>query len=95
MFHEGERAVQSRAGVERVAAQVGRGVLDLIPDEFGQFLRRQPFVILAGRDPGGRVWASPLVGGVGFADDVSVLTVTVSVDVATLPAASRAIAFSV
>ena len=67
MFHEGERAVQSRAGVERVAAQVGRGVLDLIPDEFGQFLRRQPFVILAGRDPGGRVWASPLVGGVGFA----------------------------
>jgi predicted pyridoxine 5'-phosphate oxidase superfamily flavin-nucleotide-binding protein len=67
VFHEGERAVQRRAGVERIAAQVGRNILPWIPAEHGEFLRRQPYVILAGRDAAERVWASLLVGGVGFA----------------------------
>lgn len=67
VFHEGERAVQARAGVERIAAQVGRMLQGHIPAEFGEFLRRQPFVIVAGRDEQGRMWASPIVGGVGFA----------------------------
>jgi predicted pyridoxine 5'-phosphate oxidase superfamily flavin-nucleotide-binding protein len=38
VFHEGERAVQRRAGVERVAAQVVRNVLPYVPVEFGEFL---------------------------------------------------------
>jgi uncharacterized protein len=77
MFHEGEREVQRRAGVERVAAQVARhNITPWIPPEFGQFLARQPFVVIAGVDSDERVWASPLAGGIGFAralDDRRVL----------------------
>src|SRR5262249_54321093 len=67
LFHEGERAVQRRAGVERVAAQVGRTILSFVPPEFGTFLSRQPFVVVASQDEHGRVWASLIAGGMGFA----------------------------
>jgi uncharacterized protein len=68
MFHEGEREVQHRAGVERVASQVARhNITPWIPPEFGQFLARQRFVVIAGADGDQRVWAAPLAGGVGFA----------------------------
>jgi predicted pyridoxine 5'-phosphate oxidase superfamily flavin-nucleotide-binding protein len=67
VFHEGERAVQARAGVERIAAQVGRMLQGGIPGDFADFLSRRPFVIVAGQDEQGRMWASPIVGGIGFA----------------------------
>ncbi len=67
MFHEGERAVQRRAGAERVAAQVGRNILSFVPAELGAFLGRQPFVVAASRDQPGRVWASLITGDMGFA----------------------------
>jgi len=67
LFHEGERAVQRRAGVERVAAQVGRMVHPFVPPEFAEFLSRLPFVVVASQDEHARVWASLLAGGVGFA----------------------------
>src|SRR5215467_417674 len=76
LFHEGERAIQRRAGAERVAAQVGRNILSFVPPEFGTFLSRQPFVVVASQDEHGRVWASLIAGGVGFAralDDRQVL----------------------
>ena len=65
VFHEGERAVQRRAGVERVAAQVGRGIASWIPPAFAEFVRRQPIFVLASQDAAGRVWASLIDGGVG------------------------------
>jgi uncharacterized protein len=67
MFHEGERDVQRRAGVEQMAAQVGRNLLPAIPGDFAYFLEQQPFVVVAGQDGQGRTWASLLVEGVGFA----------------------------
>src|SRR6516225_632159 len=76
LFHEGERAVQRRAGAERVAAQVGRMVCPFVPAEFGEFLARQPFVVVASQDQHGRVWASLIAGGIGFAralDDRQIL----------------------
>jgi predicted pyridoxine 5'-phosphate oxidase superfamily flavin-nucleotide-binding protein len=76
LFHEGERAVQRRAGAERAAAQVGRNILSFVPAEFGGFLSRQPFVVVASQDLRGRVWASLIAGGVGSAralDDRQVL----------------------
>jgi predicted pyridoxine 5'-phosphate oxidase superfamily flavin-nucleotide-binding protein len=79
VFHEGERAVQRRAGVERTADQVGRNIMSSIPPEFGEFLRAQPFVVVASQDDDGRVWAALIVGGVGFAtvvDDQHVLLAT-------------------
>jgi predicted pyridoxine 5'-phosphate oxidase superfamily flavin-nucleotide-binding protein len=66
-FHEGELAVQRQAGVDRIAAKIGRNIHSFVPPEYGEFLASQPFVVLASRDGGGRVWASPLVGGIGFA----------------------------
>src|SRR5215470_16244834 len=67
LFHEGERAVQQRAGVERVAAQVGRTILSFLPPEFAAFLSRQPFVVVASQDEHAHVWASLIAGGAGFA----------------------------
>jgi uncharacterized protein len=66
VFHPGELAVQRRAGVEDVAARVGRNIESSISEEFAAFLTRQPFVIVAAEDSRGRVWTSLLVGGVGF-----------------------------
>lgn len=75
-FHEGELAVQRQAGVEQRAAQVGRLIHSCVPAEFGAFLSRRPFVFVACQDESGRVWASVIVGGEGFAsvpDDHHVL----------------------
>jgi predicted pyridoxine 5'-phosphate oxidase superfamily flavin-nucleotide-binding protein len=67
VFHEGERAVQRRAGVERDAARVGGIVGSWIPREYADFLSSQTFVVVAGRDARSRVWASALAGPAGFA----------------------------
>ena len=66
-FHEGERAVQERAGVERIAAQVGQNIVSSLSAEHAEFVRQQPFLVIAGRDAQERVWASLIVGGVRFA----------------------------
>lgn len=67
-FHEGELAVQRRAGVEDVAQRVGAGNLGSALDpDLDDFLAEQPFVVVASADGAGRVWASLLVGEPGFA----------------------------
>jgi uncharacterized protein len=71
VYHEGELAVQERAGVREMAGRIGRGIRDTIPDPAREFLLGQDFAVLGGLDPGGRVWASPLTGGEGFLDAVS------------------------
>src|SRR5216683_1623326 len=67
MFHDGERAVQRRAGVERAAARVGRNIMSGIPGEYAEFLTSRTFVVLAGCDARGRTRASLLAGRAGFA----------------------------
>ena len=67
LFHEGEHAVQRRAGTEQVAAQIGRNIAPFVPAEFGEFLIRQPFVVVASRDQAGSIWASLITGKPGFA----------------------------
>ena len=67
MFHDGERAVQRRAGVERIAAQVGRNIAPSITSGYAEFLHQQPFAVAAGEDAQRQVWASLIVGGAGFA----------------------------
>ena len=66
-FHAGELAVQRRAGV---AAEAARLAPMLEPAELGgglaAFLGGRTFAVLAARDPGGRLWASPLAGPPGF-----------------------------
>ena len=65
-FHAGERAVQTRAGVDADARDLGRGISDAIPPGAGPFLAAQRLAVLAGIDDAGRVWASLAVGNPGF-----------------------------
>jgi uncharacterized protein len=68
-FHEGELAVQQRAGV-RAAAERLAGMLDA-PDlggSIGRFLADRTFVAVTGRDRAGRLWISALNGPRGFLD---------------------------
>lgn len=66
-FHEGELAVQRRAGVE---AQAGRleNMLDSsgLSEGAARFLALQRFATLTGRDHDGVLWASPLAAPPGF-----------------------------
>ena len=68
-FHEGELAVQHRAGVrteaERLTGMLAPPHLDGGP---ARFLAERTFAALTGRDQEGRLWTSPLVGPPGFLD---------------------------
>ncbi len=66
VFHEGERAVQKRAGVSAEAQAVGRGIVAAIPAGAGRFLGAQRIAILAAADDTGRLWASLITGEPGF-----------------------------
>jgi len=66
IFHEGERAVQARAGVEAESRKLGRGISRAIPEGAGPFLEAQRLAVLAGVDRAGRVWASMVSGSPGF-----------------------------
>jgi len=66
-FHEGELAVQEKAGV-RAEAQRLSGMLAVAELTGGAriFLAAQRFLVLTARDDSGRLWASPLAGPSGF-----------------------------
>src|SRR5207244_883488 len=61
-FHEGERAVQARAGVAAEARGLGRGISSGIPPGAQPFLEAQRLAVLAGIDTAGHVWASLVTG---------------------------------
>jgi predicted pyridoxine 5'-phosphate oxidase superfamily flavin-nucleotide-binding protein len=68
VFHDGERAVQQRAGVAATAAELGaRVVHGSLNPRFAAFMAAQPFVIVASGPPPGPMWASILTGPPGFA----------------------------
>jgi predicted pyridoxine 5'-phosphate oxidase superfamily flavin-nucleotide-binding protein len=66
-FHDGERAVQERAGVGVEAARL-EGMLApaSLSGGLSTFLAARALAVLVGRDDDGRLWASPLVGRPGF-----------------------------
>lgn len=66
-FHEGETAVQRRAGVEAEARRL-EGMLGASGLSAGAvaFLASQRFAALTGRDHDGVLWISPLAGPPGF-----------------------------
>jgi predicted pyridoxine 5'-phosphate oxidase superfamily flavin-nucleotide-binding protein len=82
-FHAGELAVQERAGGRERAARVGGSIHGALPPAAKAFLEQRRFVVLATADPGGRPWASILIGSPGFATvaDAS----EVRIDAAPLP----------
>ncbi|MFK4105639.1 pyridoxamine 5'-phosphate oxidase family protein [Streptomyces sp. NPDC019531] len=68
-YHEGEQAVQRRAG-EGHAGWGSPMFGDVIEPAFAHFLRQQRILILGSTDAEGAVWASALTGDIGFADPV-------------------------
>ena len=66
-FHEGERAVQSLAGVTEMAARIGNSIHHTIPDASRVFLAQQRLIFLAAADERGGLWAGALAGEPGFA----------------------------
>jgi predicted pyridoxine 5'-phosphate oxidase superfamily flavin-nucleotide-binding protein len=68
VFHDGEQAVQERAGVRAEAAKLGAMMVrSHLDDGFAGFLQAQPFVVVASTTRSGQVWASILTGFPGFA----------------------------
>jgi hypothetical protein len=66
-FHAGERALQTRAGVRDRMEFVGpRAILDAMPDQHRELFERLPYLVVGGRDPAGRPWATMLAGPPGF-----------------------------
>jgi uncharacterized protein len=65
-FHQGEIAVQTRAGVRDIAEDVGDGIYDRIPEGARNFLSLRNMVVIGSVDPRGQVWASVVTGAPGL-----------------------------
>src|SRR5438552_7927289 len=70
IFHPGELAVQSRAGVRDQAGKIGTGIRAEIPPAARDFSLGQRLVVAASVSANGRVWASLLTGQRGFLEPV-------------------------
>lgn len=84
-YHEGEIAIQERAGARESARKVGNIIRAELPPVAADFLEEQHFAVAGFADRAGHVWASPLFGEPGFlqAESESVIAVN------SLPLASR------
>jgi len=80
MFHNGELAVQARAGVSEAARQTGRIVRNRLLPGAQEFIERQIMVVSASLDSQGRVWASLLQGMPGFIRVVDEYTLHLTLD---------------
>lgn len=67
-FHEGELALQQRAGSRARLAEAGpRVIRDYMPEQHREFFAQLPFLLAGTVDAQGQPWASVLVGEPGFA----------------------------
>ncbi|MEJ2863766.1 pyridoxamine 5'-phosphate oxidase family protein [Actinomycetospora flava] len=78
-FHDGELAVQQRAGVRRAADRL-EGMLDApaLDGGAGRFLGERTFAALTAHDATGRLWTSPLTGAPGFLETLGSSTLRVA-----------------
>jgi hypothetical protein len=70
-YHEGELAVQQRAGVAANAERIGRSIHGEIPEAARRFAAERGFVIVGTADGEGQVWATILRGTPGFVSSPS------------------------
>ena len=66
IFHEGELAVQQRAGAVAKARNSGRMISDTIIPGAVKFVNKQPFFVTGSVDRQQNLWASIVVGSSGF-----------------------------
>jgi uncharacterized protein len=77
-FHEGERALQARLGLEGGMEAAGRrAIRDYMPEQHRAFFPLLPFLLVGSVDAQGQPWASVVAGAPGFvsAPDARRLTV--------------------
>lgn len=61
-FHDGEQAMQARAGVREKLEEIGpRLIRDHMPDQHRELFAKLPMVLLGSLDAGGQPWASVLM----------------------------------
>lgn len=77
-YHDGEIAVQARAGVRDLADRVGRIIRAEIPPVAGAFLRERHFVIVTTVAGDGAVTTSLLGGSGGFVDTPDQTTIVIT-----------------
>ncbi|HEV2673424.1 MAG TPA: pyridoxamine 5'-phosphate oxidase family protein [Aliidongia sp.] len=78
-FHEGERAIQRRVGVETKMGPHGRrAIRSFMPDQHREFFAQLPFLIAGTVDRTGQPWASILTGRPGFLATPDDRTLTVA-----------------
>ncbi|MDY0056940.1 MAG: pyridoxamine 5'-phosphate oxidase family protein [Methyloversatilis sp.] len=66
-FHDGERALQARAGMQQRMAEIGARVIrDYMPEQHRDFFALLPFLVVGSVDQAGQSWASVLHGPPGF-----------------------------
>ena len=66
-FHDGEIAIQTRAGEQLMAERNGRAINTQIMPGALKFVAQQPLVVFGSVDESQNVWASIVVGKPGFA----------------------------
>jgi predicted pyridoxine 5'-phosphate oxidase superfamily flavin-nucleotide-binding protein len=78
-YHQGELAVQQRAGVRADARRIAR-MLDRadLRGSVVPFLRERTLAMLTARDAGGTLWISPLIGPRGFLEVTTPTTLRIT-----------------
>ncbi len=66
IFHDGELAVQRRAGALSQGRNSGRMIADTIIPGAIKFVKKQPFVVTGSIDSDANLWASVVAGTTGF-----------------------------
>ncbi len=78
VFHEGELAVQQRAGVGAQAQQVGRIISPALPNGADEYLAQLPLLIAGAADAKGNMWATVLADEPGFVRAPGLQTVQIN-----------------
>lgn len=79
-FHEGELAVQRRAGQTQIANRNGKIIADRMLPLALPFLAQQRMIVLGTRNATGALWSSLLFGEPGFARSEDAKTVHIDLD---------------
>ncbi len=77
-YHEGEVAVQTRAGVRRQADRLAAGIRGVISPDRHEFVAAQRMAVLGTVDWRGRVWASVVTGEPGFLQALDEQTIRIA-----------------
>lgn len=79
-FHEGELAVQARAGFKDMARRVGENIHATLSPTARRFVQGQQMAIASTIDESGHVWASLLTGKPGFIQTSGMQTIYIDAE---------------